>query len=78
MAAAIDAFQSKANQIRRQKAYDIEEQGDYAAPNPWLHRLDIPRHLKDFSKRKEFLYSLIMVKYIVNVDDPDSTDNRQL
>jgi hypothetical protein len=51
---AIDAFQSKGNNVRSQEAGRIDAENDFTAPNPWLRRLGSALHLKDFSEKKNF------------------------
>ncbi|KAH7248448.1 hypothetical protein B0J15DRAFT_362517, partial [Fusarium solani] len=48
---AIDAFQSKGNNVRSQEAGRIDAENDFTAPNPWLRRLGSALHLKDFSEK---------------------------
>ncbi|RMI97528.1 hypothetical protein CDV36_016208 [Fusarium kuroshium] len=72
------AFQSKANNVRKREVDAIEEQGDLAAPHSWLRRLGASSHLKDFSEKKEFLRGLLSLKYTLKPDEADAEDDTEL
>jgi hypothetical protein len=58
-----------------ESAERIDEENDFAAPNPWLRRLGSAVHLKDFSGKKDFLRGLISMEYEVDPDDPHKSDD---
>ena len=78
MEEARHAFQAKAKDIRNKEMKAVEEQGDLAAPNPWLRRLGATTHLKHFSDKKVFLRGLISLHYSFTPDDPDAKDDAAL
>ncbi|KAF4995459.1 hypothetical protein FDECE_12796 [Fusarium decemcellulare] len=75
---ATQAFQAKANEVRRKEIDDIEEMGDLAAPNPWLRRLGATTHLQDFSGKKQFLRNLASLNLTPGSDDPSAADDAEL
>ncbi|KAH7165117.1 hypothetical protein DER46DRAFT_576426 [Fusarium sp. MPI-SDFR-AT-0072] len=64
--------------ILTREAGHIDTGNDFTAPDPWLRRLGSARHLKDFGGNKDFLRDLIALKYEVDPDDPDESDDAQL
>ncbi|KAI7771980.1 hypothetical protein LZL87_011673 [Fusarium oxysporum] len=64
--------------ILTREAGHIDTGNDFTAPDPWLRRLGSALHLKDFGGNKDFLRDLIALKYEVDPDDPDESDDAQL
>jgi hypothetical protein len=64
--------------IRSREAGRIDAGNDFTAPDPWLRRLSSSLHLKDFGRNKDFPRDLIALKYEVDPNDPDESDDAQL
>ncbi|EXM12424.1 hypothetical protein FOTG_19075 [Fusarium oxysporum f. sp. vasinfectum 25433] len=64
--------------IRSREAGRIDAGNDFTAPDPWLHRLGSALHLKDFGGNNDFPRDLIALKYELDPNDPDESDDAQL
>ncbi|KAG6978868.1 hypothetical protein FocnCong_v010997 [Fusarium oxysporum f. sp. conglutinans] len=64
--------------IRSVEAGRIDTGNDFTAPDPWFCRLGSALHLKDIDGKKDFLRDLIALKYKVDPNNPDDSDDAQL
>lgn len=75
---AMQAFQAKIKEARKNEMEVTEEIGDLAVPNSWLRRLGVTTYLEDFSDKKQFLRSLMSLKHILKPDNPEDEDDSEL